>query len=122
MRLILSFLLLAHGVAHLPGFLVAWNLASFPDLPYRTTVFGTVDVGIPGARLFGVGWLLSAVVFIALAATVALRSDVPLVVLPLALGFSAVLCVAAWPEARFGFVANSLIAAMIVAGERYGFV
>ena len=33
MRLILSFLLLAHGVAHLPGFLVAWNLASFPDLP-----------------------------------------------------------------------------------------
>jgi hypothetical protein len=45
----LAFLLLAHGVAHVPGFLVNWQIASFPDLNYRTTIFGTsVDVGPEG--------------------------------------------------------------------------
>ena len=122
MQLALSLLLLAHGVAHLPGFLVAWGLASFPDLPYRTTVFGTVDLGAVGVRLVGLGWLAAAGVFVALAAAVALRVEVPLVVLPLALGFSALLCAAGWPEARFGFVANAAIAAMLVAGERYGVI
>ena len=122
MRIMLSFLLLAHGIAHLPGFLVAWRLASFPELPFRTTVFGTVDVGIAGARLVGVGWLVSAVVFMALAAAIALRVDLGLVVLPLALGCSAVLCVAGWPEARFGFFANTVIAALLVGGERYGLI
>jgi hypothetical protein len=122
MRLILSLLLLAHGVAHLPGFLVTWGLASFPDLPYRTTVFGTLDVGGAGVRVVGLGWLVSAVVFIALAAVVALRVDVPLVVLPAALGFSALLCVAGWPEARYGFITNAAIAAILVAGERFGLI
>ena len=122
MRLILSFLLLVHGVAHLPGFLVAWGLASFPELPYRTTVFATIDVGGAGVRVVGLGWLLSTAVFVALASAMALRINVPLLVLPLALGFSALLCVAGWPEARLGFVANSFIAAMMVAGERYGFI
>ena len=41
----LAFLLLAHGIAHVPGFLVNWQIASFPDLTYRTTIFATsVDV------------------------------------------------------------------------------
>jgi hypothetical protein len=122
MRLLLSFLLLAHGVAHLPGFLVAWGLMSFPERPYRTTVFGTVDVGAAGARLVGFGWLVTSVVFVALAGALAFRINPPLVVLPVALGFSAMLCVAGWPEALYGFVANSAIAAMLVAGERYGLI
>jgi hypothetical protein len=122
MRLILTFLLLAHGVAHLPGFLVAWGLASFPELPYRTTVIGTIDVGDAAVRVVGLGWLAAACAFMALAAAMALRIDVPLALLPLALGFSALLCVAGWPDARFGFVANAAIAATLVAGERYGVI
>jgi hypothetical protein len=122
MRLILTFLLLAHGVAHLPGFLVAWGLASFPELPYRTTVIGTIDVGDAAVRVVGLGWLAAACAFMALAAAMALRIDVPLPLLPLALGFSALLCVAGWPDARFGFVATAAIAATLVAGERYGVI
>ena len=50
----LAFLLLAHGIAHVAGFLVNWQIASFPDLTYRTTIFGTsVDVGPDGIRLLG---------------------------------------------------------------------
>lgn len=120
MRYLLAVLLLVHGVAHLPGFLVAFGLASFPELPYRTTVFGTLDVGSSGARAVGLGWLALSVSFVALAAVVALRPGVTLMVLPLVLGMSALLCAAEWPEARIGFVVNTVIAALLVVGERYG--
>jgi hypothetical protein len=122
MRWILASVLLAHGVAHLPGFFVSWKLASFPELPFRTTIFGTVDIGLAGTRLVGAAWLLSSIVFAAIAAALALRVDLPSPLLPLALGVSAVLCLSAWPKASYGFIANAAIAAALVAGERYGLI
>ncbi|HEY7186440.1 MAG TPA: hypothetical protein VH436_07820 [Vicinamibacterales bacterium] len=122
MRWILAFMLLAHGVAHLPGFFVGWQLVSFPKLPYRTTIFGTIDIGDVGTRLVGIGWLMSSIVFASLAAAIALRIALPSALLPLALGASAVLCVSAWPKASYGFITNAAIAAMLVASERYGLI
>jgi hypothetical protein len=122
MRWILAFMLLAHGVAHLPGFFVSWQLASFPELPFRTTIFGTVEIGVIGTRLVGVAWLMSSLVFAALAAAIALRLALPSALLPLALGASAVLCLSAWPKASYGFITNAAIAALLVAGERYGLI
>jgi len=122
MRWILAFMLLAHGVAHLPGFFVGWQLASFPELPFRTTIFGTVDIGVIGTRLVGLAWLLSSLVFAALAATIAMRVEFPSALLPFALGVSAALCLSAWPKASYGFIANAAIATMLVAGERYGLI
>jgi hypothetical protein len=70
----LVLLLLVHGIAHLPGFLVNWQLRSFPELPFRTTVFGgTLEVSFIGIRAVGIGRLL----------------------VPIALGFAAALGVAA---------------------------
>lgn len=120
MRYLLAVLLLVHGVAHLPGFLVAFGLASFPELPYRTTVFGSLDVGTIGARAVGIGWLALSLSFIALAGILVRRPDATPMVLPAVLGTSALLCVAEWPEARMGFVVNSVIAALMVVAERYG--
>ena len=41
----------AHGVAHLVGFLAAWQLHTSPDVPYTTTVFaGHIDIGAAGSR------------------------------------------------------------------------
>jgi hypothetical protein len=122
MRFVLASMLLAHGVAHLPGFFVAWELASFPELPFRTTVFGTVDIGVIGTRFVGVGWMVSSIVLAALAAAIVLRVELPSALLPLALGVSAVLCLSAWPKASYGFIANAAIAALLVAGERYGLI
>ena len=49
MRFGLAFLLVAHGVAHLVGFVSSWKLATLAELPYKTTVFsGRVDVGDAG--------------------------------------------------------------------------
>jgi hypothetical protein len=122
MRWILASMLLAHGVAHLPGFFVGWELASFPELPFRTTIFGTIEIGLAGARLVGVAWLLTGIVFAAMAVTIALRVDFPSTLLPFALGVSAALCLSAWPKASYGFIANAAIAGMLVAGERYGLI
>jgi hypothetical protein len=57
MRIVLALLLLAHGVAHLPGFLVSWQLRSFPEMPYRTAFLGgSVDVGeLSGGPTRGLG-------------------------------------------------------------------
>ena len=45
MRFVLALLLVAHGVAHLVGFVASWKLATLAELPYKTTVFsGRVDV------------------------------------------------------------------------------
>ena len=122
MRLVLAFLLLAHGVAHLPGMLVGLELASFPELPFRTTVFGTLDIGVTGARVVGIAWGVMAIAFVALAAAIAFTVALPPIVLPLALGCSAVLCLSAWPQAGLGFVANGIVAALLVVSERYGLI
>ena len=48
----LASFLLAHGVAHLVGFVSSWKLATLAELPYKTTVFsGRVDVGDAGIRV-----------------------------------------------------------------------
>jgi hypothetical protein len=55
MRIVLVLAFFVHGVAHLPGFLVAWQLRSFPELPYHTTVLAnSVDVGVTGIRVIRV--------------------------------------------------------------------
>jgi hypothetical protein len=110
MRFLLAFLLFAHGVAHLPGFFVSWQLTSFPDLPYRTTIFGSsLDVGPTGAQFLGLCWIAIATVLVALAVAVAVNVPLSRWAVPTALAFSLLLCAAGWPETRWGFVANAAI-------------
>jgi hypothetical protein len=117
---ILAFLLLGHGIAHLPGFIVSWQLGSFPDLPYRTTIFGaSLNVGADGMRLIGLGWLGIAAALIALALAIAFDVRLWPWAAPMVLALSLLLCVAGWPEARLGVVANAVLAASL-AGMRYG--
>jgi hypothetical protein len=114
-RFLLAFLLAAHGIAHVPGFLVSWQLASFPDLAYRTTIFGTsVNVGPEGIRLIGLCWLGMAVAFVAVATAIALNAPVRPVAIATTLALSLLLCAAGWPEARLGLVANAVIVLLLV--------
>jgi hypothetical protein len=121
MRLALALFLFVHGIAHLPGFIVGWQLASFPELPFRTTVFGgAIDIGVLGTRLVGTGWLLTAAAMVTLAAFLAAggaaRPGVTLAVIAL----SMILCAAGWPDARLGLAANAVILALLVTAVRYG--
>jgi hypothetical protein len=123
MRVILVLLLLAHGIAHLPGFLVNWQLRSFPELPFRTTLFaGTLDVGLIGIRAVGVGWLLVAIAFDSLLSACCCGRDGGQPLAYGAVGASVLLTAAGWPEARLGLVANALVIVLIVAGQRFNWL
>jgi hypothetical protein len=121
MRIVLAVLMAGHGIAHLPGFLVSWQLRAFPELPFRTTIFGTaLDIGAIGIRIVGALWLAAAVAFVVLAGATLARAPWWH---PVAYGLtalSAVLCLAGWPEARLGLVANAVIVIVIAVGDRSG--
>ena len=113
MRFALSFLLIAHGVAHLVGFVVPWKLASMPEMPYRTTVLGgSVDLGHAGIRVVGVFWLAVAVGFAATGAALVLNK--PWLTAGVALAcVSLVLCAMQWPDTRIGVAVNLFLLATL---------
>lgn len=121
MRIALAVLMVLHGVAHLPGFVVPWKLARMEDMPYSTTLLaGRVDVGDAGIRAMGVLWLLTALAFAAAAlATWTARAGW----LPLAVGcalVSLVLSVLALPLSRVGVGVNLVILAWLLVGTQLG--
>jgi len=106
----IGLLLLAHGLAHLPGFLVAWRFTEFSEMPYHTGLAGgAIDVGPAGIRIVGVGWLLAALGFwVAGLATITGQVWSPYLAAVLA-AFSLVLCIIELPAARIGIFANLVI-------------
>ena len=121
MRIALAVLMVLHGVAHLPGFVVPWKLARMEEMPYSTTLLaGRVDVGEAGIRAMGVLWLLTALAFAAAAfGTWTARPGW----LPLAVGcalVSLVLSVLALPLSRIGVGVNVVILAWLLMGTQLG--
>ena len=123
MRIILALWFFAHGVAHLPGFLVSWRLWTFTELPFRTTILAnSVDVGTFGVRLIGVGWLLSALAFMALGVAAMLRVAWWQEAMYVVLGFSLILCVLGWPRSWIGVASNIVVASLLVSAKWLGWV
>lgn len=121
MRIVLAALLVAHGVAHLPGFLVSWQLRTFAEMPYRTTILGgTIDIGSGGIKAIGIAWLVLSVAFGVAAVATLVRAAWWQPFALSAAGLSAALCVVGWPDARLGLVANALIVGLLVVGVRSG--
>ena len=119
MRFVLAFFLLAHGVAHLVGFVSSWKLATLAELPYKTTLFsGRVDVGDAGIRVTGVLWLLTALVFLVAAIAVAAEAGWAARFTLAAAVASLILCVVAWPDARIGVAVNVGLVLLLAIGAR----
>lgn len=56
-RLIMTMVLMIHGLIHLLGFVVPWRLAKVDGLTYKTTVLaGRLDIGERGTRVIGLLW------------------------------------------------------------------
>jgi len=120
MRYLLVVFAVLHGICHLPGFAVNWRLMAMPELLFRTTILqGQVDLGETGIRVWGVIWLALAVAFAVLAVGVWSRASWWLLMAPVAVGFSALCCVLALPEARLGLAANLLLLALVCAAFRF---
>jgi len=122
-RIVVAALMVAHGIAHLPGFLVSWQLRSFPEMPFRTTILGSsVDVGEAGIKAIGLAWLATSVAFGILAVATLTRAGWWQPVAYIAIGVSTALCFLGWPDARLGLIANAVILVLIVVGVRAGWM
>ena len=115
LRTLLAGVFLAHGIAHVVGFVVPWRIVTSAEVPYRTTVLGT-DVGPIAVRALGIAWLIVACLFVALAASVFRHAAWWNVRTLLLVGLSVVLCVLGLPEARPGLLANAAILALLALG------
>ena len=113
LRVAAAAILLAHGIAHLVGFVGSWRLS--PKVPYTTTVFaGRLDVGTAGTRVLGVLWLLLAADFLLTAGAAMMGLPWwPRAALVAATG-SLVMCVAAWPNGVIGAVIDAAIILAVV--------
>jgi len=119
MRFVLAFVIAAHGIAHLVGFISSWRLATLAELPYKTTIFsGRLDVGDAGIRVIGVLWLLAALAFLVGPIAVTTEASWAGRFLFAAVIGSTLLCVAGWPDARIGLAVNLGLALVLAIGAR----
>jgi hypothetical protein len=122
LRWLLSIVFMAHGLAHLVGFVVPWGLWEVKDAPYRTTLLaGRVDVGDTGIRVFGLLWLGVALAFI----IAGIAGFVGQLWWPFAIGvalFSLVLGTLGWPDTRIGVVVDVVILILLTLGVRAGWL
>ena len=123
MRFVLAFLLVAHGIAHLVGFVSSWKVATLAEVPYKTTVFsGHLDVGDAGIRVMGLLWLLAALAFLITAVGVATETGWAVRFTLVAVIASLLLCVAGWPDARIGVAVNVGLLLLLAIGARLNLV
>ncbi len=116
MRFLLAAFLLAHGIAHVVGFLGAWA-------PTRTTIIGNrIDLGAGWIKLVGLLWLAGALGFgVAAIATVANVGWWPTLAMGLAAS-SLTLCVLQLPETKFGVILNVALIAALIGAQQAGWI
>ena len=116
MRILLALIFLGHGIAHLPGFLVSWELVVLE--PYRTTILvDYFDIGDRGIRVMGAMWLLGFLAFALSSVGVWLRRSWWSRVALLTAIFSMVLCALDWPDAQIGLYINVALIVFLVANN-----
>ena len=121
MKFIIAFLFLAHGFAHLVGFVGLFRLGE--SVPYNPTLLGgKFELGDAGARVFGILWLLAALAFAAVALAVFMRvSWWPPLALAVAL-VSLAFCVLGWPDARIGAAIDAVVIVLCLVVMRTGWL
>jgi hypothetical protein len=97
-RTTFSILLLAHGLIHLLGFLKAWKIADIPQLNQ------------PISKPIGALWLLATTFFLIALAFFVLKKDGWWMPGIAAVLLSQALILGSWGDAKFGTVANVLVA------------
>lgn len=117
MRFALALILIIHGVAHLVGFVVPWQIAKLDEAPYKTTLLGgRLEVGDTGIRLIGVMWLIAALGFavsgVALLLLAPWWSSVTLIIT----GLSLILAILGWPDSRIGVPIDIILMLYLLVG------
>jgi len=115
MRIFLVVLLVFHGAIHFFGFLRWCRLAAVPQLGGRTLVTLSPSAGL----VFGVLWLVAFVLLLVGAGLLIVRSDSWWLVAFAGIALSQGLVIVAWPDAKFGTIANALIAVAVLVSAAH---
>ena len=114
MRWLLAAFITAHGIAHLVGFAVSWQLIQSAEVPFTTRlVNGHWDVGLRGIRIVGGLWLAVAVAFVVAAAAVATDTSWAWRAVGATVAASLALCLVSLPAARIGLAVNLALVALL---------
>ena len=109
-RVALAAAIAAHGLIHLIGFVVPWQVTAVAGFPYRTTVLdGAADLGEIGVRVVGIIWLACAIGFIVAAVGIVRRTTWALPLTAILAIVSLVMCVGGLPETAMGIAVNAVI-------------
>ena len=110
MRIIFSIFLFLHGIAHLVGFLVPWQIVKMDDMPYKTTLFlDKINIGDIGIRIIGIIWLLIALAFCYAGWITFYRMDYCLTCTLTVTIISLVFCIVAIPDSHIGIYINIIL-------------
>ena len=100
-------LLLVHGLAHLVGFVGPWRLMDPEGVTYQSSLFnGRVHVEERTMRALGIGWLMLACAFFAVAVAAMVGAAWWSGAAVAAILASLLMCAASWPAARIGMWVN----------------
>ena len=116
--------LAGHGLIHLIGFLVPWQIAVVDGFAYRTTALGgAIALGELGARLVGIAWLVLAIGFVIAAVAAARGAPWARVLTGILAVASLLVCVHGLPEPAAGIAVNlGILAALAWAAFGRGAV
>jgi pimeloyl-ACP methyl ester carboxylesterase len=120
MRILASLFLIAHGLAHLVGFLTPWGLLTAgsdvnPPVSPQSLFGGRVVPGRFWSRLAGLVWLAFALAFVLVGIGVLRTAPWSLTALAVAALLSLAMSLAWWPRARVGVFVNLAILAGLIA-------
>ena len=120
MKIALAIFFIAHGFAHVIGFIVYWKISDFEEMRYKTTILnGKVDVKDTGIRIIGTFWLLLTLAFIINGIVLIMGSSFwELLALYISV-ISLIFCILSWPDSKIGVGVNILILVFLYLNKIY---
>lgn len=114
-----AFFIFAHGLVHLIGVVVYWQMADVEEFPpYKTTLLnGRWEIGDIGMRIYGLAWLIATLGFVVAAIGLVFRQDWWIPVLFTTSLFSLVVNALGWEWAKYGALLDILILGVLIVPQ-----
>ena len=114
-----AFFVFTHGLVHLIGVVVYWQLAEVEEFPpYKNSLLnGRWKIGDIGMRIYGLLWLIATLGFVVAAVGMVIQQDWWI---PMLFGtsiFSLVVNALDWEWAKYGVILDILILAVLVVTQ-----
>jgi len=114
-----AFFVFAHGLVHLMGVVVYWQLAEVEEFPpYKTTLLnGLWEIGDTGMRIYGLSWLIATLGFVVSAVGMVFRQNWWIAMLLATSLFSLVVNALDWEWAKYGALLDILILGVLIVTQ-----